>query len=57
MSPEDQFKFSKLRATLIVMAIFWVVAIVLWQTTGKILATINTKLPFLSNTVTTIIQA
>jgi len=32
MSTEDKFKFSELRTSLIIMGIFWVVAIVLWQT-------------------------
>ena len=41
MSPEDKFKFSKLRTSLIIMGIFWVVAIVLWQTTGKIFYILN----------------
>jgi len=38
---EEQFKLSKLRTPLIIMAIFWVVAIVLWQTTGKVFYVFN----------------
>ena len=41
MSPEGKFKFSELRTSLIIMGIFWVVAIVLWQTTGKIFYILN----------------
>ncbi len=41
MSPEDKFRFSELRTSLIIMGIFWVVAIVLWQTTGKIFYILN----------------
>jgi len=41
MSPEDKLKFSNLRTPLIIMGIFWVVAIVLWQTTGKIFYILN----------------
>ena len=41
MASEDKFQFSKLRTPLILMGIFWVVAIVLWQTTGKILYIFN----------------
>ena len=38
---EDKFTFSKLRTSLIIMGIFWAVAIVLWQTTGKIFYILN----------------
>ncbi len=38
---EGKFTFSKLRTPLIMMGIFWVVAIVLWQTTGKIFYILN----------------
>jgi len=38
---EDKLTFSKLRTSLIIMGIFWVVAIVLWQTTGKIFYVFN----------------
>ena len=41
MDQEDRFQFSKLRTSLIIMGIFWVVAIVLWQTTGKIFYIFN----------------
>ena len=41
MNQEDKFTFSKLRTVLIIMGIFWVVAIVLWQTTGKIFYILN----------------
>ncbi len=38
---EDKLTFSKLRTSFIMMGIFWVVAIVLWQTTGKIFYILN----------------
>jgi len=38
---EDKFQFSKLRTPLIIMGVFWVVAVVLWQTTGKIFYVFN----------------
>ena len=41
MSREDKFQFSKLKNSLIIMGIFWVVAIILWQTTDKIFYIIN----------------
>jgi hypothetical protein len=41
MGQEDKFHFSKLKNSLIIMGIFWVVAIVLWQTTGKIFYVLN----------------
>lgn len=36
MKTEDVFDFTKMRRPLIVMIIFWGIAIVVWQTTGKI---------------------
>ena len=41
MGSEDKFKYSELRTPLIIMGIFWIVAIVLWQTTGKIFYVFN----------------
>ncbi|MFC1904581.1 4Fe-4S binding protein [Chloroflexota bacterium] len=41
MSSDDKFKISELRTSIIIMGIFWVVAIVLWQTTGKIFYIFN----------------
>lgn len=41
MSPEEKPQFSKLRTPFIMMGIFWIVAIVLWQTTGSIFYLFN----------------
>ena len=38
---KDGFKISDLMTPLIIMGIFWVVAVVLWQTTGKIFYILN----------------
>ena len=35
MTADDKFRYSGLKTPLIMMGIFWVVAIVLWQTTGN----------------------
>ena len=41
MESEDKFQYSELRIPLILMGIFWIIAIVLWQTTGKIFYVVN----------------
>jgi len=41
MGSEDKFDYSGLKTPLIIMGIFWIVAIVLWQTTGKIFYVFN----------------
>ena len=41
MGSEDKFKYSELKIPLIMMGIFWIIAIVLWQTTGKIFYVVN----------------
>jgi len=41
MESEDKFKYSELKMPLILMGIFWIIAIVLWQTTGKIFYVFN----------------
>jgi ferredoxin-type protein NapH len=41
MGSEGKFNYSELRTPLIIMGIFWIVAIVLWQTTGKIFYVFN----------------
>jgi len=41
MGTEDKFKYSGLKTPLILMGIFWIISIVLWQTTGKILYLFN----------------
>jgi len=41
MSPANKSRFAKLNLALIMMAIFWAIAIVLWQTTGAIFYLFN----------------
>jgi polyferredoxin len=41
MSPQEKFQFSELKVPLILTGIFWVLAVVLWQTTGKIFYLFN----------------
>ncbi len=41
MAPEERFKYSGLRTPLIIMGIFWMISIVLWQTTGKVFYLFN----------------
>ncbi len=41
MSLDKKFRFSTLKTPLIIMGMFWVIAIVLWQTTGAIFYLFN----------------
>jgi len=41
MDSEDKLKYSELRIPLIIMGIFWIIAIVMWQTTGGIFYVFN----------------
>lgn len=35
MSIKERGQFSRIRTPIIIMGIFWIIAIILWQTTGK----------------------
>ena len=41
MSSTERLSFSKLRTPIILMGIFWVVALILWLTTGKVFYIFN----------------
>jgi polyferredoxin len=41
MTSEDKIKFSSLKTPLIIMGIFWIIAIVLWQTSDEIFYLFN----------------
>ena len=41
MKDDEKLKFSGSRQLIIIMVLFWVIAVVLWQTTGKIFYLFN----------------
>jgi len=41
MKPENTFDFARFKVPLIIMVIFWVIAVVLWRTTGSLFGIYN----------------